>query len=150
MREIFYLTKRNCLVYLRDKSAVFFSLLSMLIVLGLMVVFLGKMNSENVLSVIEEYGGRKITAQDRENAAYLIQMWTLAGNYISKCGDSYNDSAWKYGAGRDEKEDYGFLCDTGKKALSGAGIYFLRLGYRNFYVSSNICNGRGILFPERV
>ena len=52
MREIFYLTKRNCLVYLRDKSAVFFSLLSMLIVLGLMVVFLGKMNSENVLSVI--------------------------------------------------------------------------------------------------
>lgn len=23
MREIFYLTKRNCLVYLRDKSAVF-------------------------------------------------------------------------------------------------------------------------------
>ena len=79
MREIFYLTKRNCLVYLRDKSAVFFSLLSMLIVLGLMVVFLGKMNSENVLSVIEEYGGRKITAQDRENAAYLIQMWTLAG-----------------------------------------------------------------------
>ena len=79
MREIFYLTKRNCLVYLRDRSAVFFSLLSMLIVLGLMVVFLGKMNSENVLSVIEEYGGREITAQDRENAAYLIQMWTLAG-----------------------------------------------------------------------
>ena len=79
MREIFYLTKRNCLVYLRDKSAVFFSFLSMLIVLGLMVVFLGKMNSENVLSVIEEYGGCEITAQDRENAAYLIQMWTLAG-----------------------------------------------------------------------
>ena len=147
MREIFYLTKRNCLVYLRDKSAVFFSLLSMLIVLGLMVVFLGKMNSENVLSVIEEYGGRKITAQDRENAAYLIQMWTLAG-IISV--NAVTVTMTVLGAGRDEKEDYGFLCDTGKKALSGAGIYFLRLGYRNFYVSSNICNGRGILFPERV
>ena len=71
-------------------------------------------------------------------------------NYFSKCGDSYNDSAWKYGAGRDEKEDHGFLCDAGKKALSGAWIYFLRLDHRNFYVSSDICNGRGILFPERV
>ena len=146
MREIFYLTKRNCLVYLRDKSAVFFSLLSMLIVLGLMVVFLGKMNSENVLSVIEEYGGRKITAQDRENAAYLIQMWTLAGiisvNAVTVTMTVLGNMV--------QKEDYGFLCDTGKKALSGAGIYFLRLGYRNFYVSSNICNGRGILFPERV
>lgn len=27
MREIFYLTKRNCLVYLRDKSAVIFFLI---------------------------------------------------------------------------------------------------------------------------
>lgn len=148
MREIFYLTKRNCLVYLRDKSAVFFSLLSMLIVLGLMVVFLGKMNSENVLSVIEEYGGREITAQDRENAAYLIQMWTLAGiisvNAVTVTMTVLGNMV------QDEKEDHGFLCDAGKKALSGAWIYFLRLDHRNFYVSSDICNGRGILFPERV
>ena len=75
MREIFYLTKRNCLVYLRDKSAVFFSLLSMLIVLGLMVVFLGKMNSENVLSVIEEYGGKKeITGQSIGQASYTATV----------------------------------------------------------------------------
>ena len=79
MREVYYLTKRNCLLYLRDKSAVFFSMLSMLIVLGLMVIFLGNMNSEAVLNIIETYGNRAVTEADRENAAYLIQMWTLAG-----------------------------------------------------------------------
>lgn len=79
MQEVYQMTKRNMLIYLRDKGAVFFSMLSMMIVLGLMVVFLGNMNAENVINVIEEYGGRTATTQDRENAAYLIQMWTLAG-----------------------------------------------------------------------
>lgn len=80
MSEIWYMTKRNCLVYLRDRSAVFFSFLSMLIVLGLMVIFLGSMNSESVLNVLQEYGweGRD-TSKDAENATYLIQLWTLAG-----------------------------------------------------------------------
>ena len=49
MRETFYLLRRNVLLYFRDGTAVFFSLLSMLIVLALMVVFLGNMNSENVV-----------------------------------------------------------------------------------------------------
>lgn len=79
MRELFHFTKRNCLIYLRDKSAVFFSVLSMLIVLMLMVVFLGNMNSENVINIIEEYGKRAATDADKANASYLVQMWTLAG-----------------------------------------------------------------------
>ena len=79
MREIIYLTKRNCRVFLRDKAAVFFSFLSMLIILGLMVVFLGKMNSDELISVLAEYGGERDTVQDQENATYLIQLWTLAG-----------------------------------------------------------------------
>lgn len=79
MREIIYLTKRNCRVFLRDKAAVFFSFLSMLIILGLMVVFLGKMNSDELISVLAEFGGERDTVQDQENATYLIQLWTLAG-----------------------------------------------------------------------
>ena len=79
MREIIYLTKRNCRVFLRDKAAVFFSFLSMLIILGLMVVFLGKMKSDELISVLAEYGGERDTVQDQENATYLIQLWTLAG-----------------------------------------------------------------------
>lgn len=79
MREVYYLTKRNCLIYFRDKAAVFFSVLSMMIVLALMVIFLGSMNSEEVVSILAEYGGERNTALDEKNAEYLIQLWTLAG-----------------------------------------------------------------------
>lgn len=78
MREIFYLTKRNCLIYIRDRSAVFFSMLSMLIVLGLMAIFLGKMNSEDLVAILAQFGERD-TAADERNASYLIQLWTMAG-----------------------------------------------------------------------
>lgn len=83
MREIFYMTKRNCLIYFRDKSAVFFSILSTLIVLLLMVVFLGRMNSEDLVELLARYGGERDTALDEQNAAYLIQLWTLAGILVS-------------------------------------------------------------------
>lgn len=79
MSEIFYLTKRNCLVYVRDKSAVFFSLLSMLIVLGLMVIFLGAMNSRDLVRMLAEYGGERDSVMDEKNATYVIWLWTLAG-----------------------------------------------------------------------
>lgn len=79
MREYGYLLKRNMLVFLRDYTAVFFSFLSMLIVLALMVFFLGSMNSDNLVYMLAQVGGERNTAQDRVNAEYLIQMWTLAG-----------------------------------------------------------------------
>lgn len=79
MRETFYLTKRNCLIFLRERSSVFFSVMSMLVVLALMVIFLGRTNSENLVDILAEYGGERDTALDRENAAYLIQLWTLGG-----------------------------------------------------------------------
>ena len=56
MRETLYLFKRNILLYFRDYTAVFFSLLSMMIVLALMVIFLGNMNSENVVYALEDAG----------------------------------------------------------------------------------------------
>lgn len=79
MKQILNLVKRNTLNFFRDHSAVFFSILSMLIVLALMVVFLGSMNSSSVVNVLAEYGGERDTATDQTNAKYLIQMWTLAG-----------------------------------------------------------------------
>lgn len=79
MGEIFYMVKRNSLVFLRERSAVFFSLLSMLIVLALMVVFLGRMNSQSLVKMLSEYGGERDSGLDEKNAAYLIQLWTLAG-----------------------------------------------------------------------
>ena len=79
MKEIGYLVKRNSLLFLRERSAVFFSLLSMLIVLALMVIFLGRMNSQALVDLLSEWGGERDLAADERNAAYLIQLWTLAG-----------------------------------------------------------------------
>lgn len=85
MRETYYLMKRNMLIYIRDYVSVFFSMLSMLIVLALMVIFLGNMNSENVVDALAALGGVRDTAADEKNASYLIQMWTLAWILKSRC-----------------------------------------------------------------
>jgi multidrug/hemolysin transport system permease protein len=73
------LVKRNILVYTRDRSNVFFSLLSMLIIIGLMVIFLGKMNADGVVNLLDQYGGVRDTIADRANAEQLVVLWTLAG-----------------------------------------------------------------------
>lgn len=57
MRKYISLTKRNCLVFIRDRGAVFFSLLSMLIVLMLQGLFLGEMNVNEVTDLLLQYGG---------------------------------------------------------------------------------------------
>ncbi len=76
---LFRLIKRNILVYIRDRSNVFFSLLSMLIIIGLMVIFLGKMNADSVVNLLDQYGGQRDAAADRTHAQQLVMMWTLAG-----------------------------------------------------------------------
>ncbi len=75
---LFRLIKRNILVFSRDRSNIFFSLLSMLIIIGLMVVFLGKMNADSVVNLLQEFGGGQ-EAADRANAEQLVMLWTLAG-----------------------------------------------------------------------
>jgi multidrug/hemolysin transport system permease protein len=71
--------KRNILVYIRNRSQVFFSLLSMIIIIGLMAIFLGKMNADDVVKLLADYGGERDVIRDRANAEQLVLMWTLAG-----------------------------------------------------------------------
>lgn len=85
MRETASLVKRVIFVYVRDRAAVFFSVLSMLIILMLVWLFLGNMNSENIVEVLSTYGGARDTMKDKENADYLIAVWTLAGVLLSNC-----------------------------------------------------------------
>lgn len=73
------LVRRNILVYTRDRANIFFSLLSMLIIIGLMAIFLGKMNADNVVELLGQYGGIRDEAIDRANAEQLVMLWTLAG-----------------------------------------------------------------------
>ncbi len=70
--------KRSMKIYFRDRSAIFFSLMTMLIVIGLMILFLGDMNINVITKLLGAFPGRDAAA-DEENAKLLILMWTCAG-----------------------------------------------------------------------
>ena len=76
MGELMILTGRHLKVYLRDRSAVFFSLLSAFIIIGLMAFFLGDMNVDAIL----EIAGPFVAAEELETLAnHLVLAWTFAG-----------------------------------------------------------------------
>lgn len=83
MRAAGNLMKRNILIYMRDRGTVFYSILSTLIILGLMILFLGDMNSRDIVYALEQIGGVRDAEADRANADHLIMMWTLAGILVS-------------------------------------------------------------------
>ena len=78
MREIKAMTKRNLLIYFRNKSAVFFSILSALILLAIMVVFLGESSSEGLLDALNQYG-TGTAEENAKNASWLVQLWIMGG-----------------------------------------------------------------------
>lgn len=78
MTQLWSITSRNLKQYLRDKGAVFFSLMSMLIVILLMFLFLGKSNTDSVTELLAQFPGRDAAA-DGKNARLLILCWTCAG-----------------------------------------------------------------------
>lgn len=75
MTTLSALTKRHILLYVRDRSAVFFSMLSVLIVLLLMLVFLGDMNKDELMQLVQQAQG----SIQEADAIHLITMWTIAG-----------------------------------------------------------------------
>ena len=112
MKEIYYLLKRNMLLYIRDYVSVFFSVLSMLIVLALMVVFLGSMNSENVVSALAVSGGVRDTAADTHGHDGAGRSEKQAGVFLHGSGQAYSDCAWLYSCSMDCRN--GHVCtDTG-------------------------------------
>lgn len=68
------LIKRNIRLYFRDRMAVFFSFLSTLIVLVLMLAFLGEGNVDSVMSAFGE-----TSAEAKEHADRLVVLWVIAG-----------------------------------------------------------------------
>lgn len=78
MTQFIQLTKRNILLYFRDRNSVFFSMLSMIIIITLMLVFLGDMSISNIINMLEELPNHNIS-DDKENAELLILVWTVAG-----------------------------------------------------------------------
>lgn len=78
MNEIRQLTSRNLKIFLRDKTAVFFSLLAMIIVVVLMLVFLGDMNSRSIAQLLDKLGAGT-AEQNKKNSELLLLWWTIAG-----------------------------------------------------------------------
>lgn len=70
MKAIFQLTKRNLWMFFRNKTEVFFSFLSVLIILGLYILFLSDLNVNNVIASI----GREV-----DGIRVLINSWVMAG-----------------------------------------------------------------------
>ena len=60
-----YMVKRNLLIFFRDKGSVFFSLLGVLIIIGLYVLFLGDM-------MVKSLG-------DLPGARFLMDSWIMSG-----------------------------------------------------------------------
>lgn len=78
MRQLWAITSRNLKQYLRDTGAIFFSLLSMFIVILLMFFFLGDSNTGSITELLSRFPGRD-AARDEENAKLLVLAWTCAG-----------------------------------------------------------------------
>ena len=78
MRSFLAINKRNLGLYFRDYSAVFFSLLSMLIIIVLMVFFLGDINNADLLDAIKLVPGRG-GQEDADMVRNFSFLWTCAG-----------------------------------------------------------------------
>lgn len=78
MMQYVQLVKRNILIYLRDKGAVFFSFLSMLVIICLMIFFLGDVNISELTERLSLLPDRN-AAQDKRNALLLILYWATGG-----------------------------------------------------------------------
>lgn len=69
MSDVMAFAKRNCLAYFRDKAAVFFSLLGVLIVVLLYLIFLRSMLIDSIVPKFEGIS----------NVDHLVDAWVLSG-----------------------------------------------------------------------
>lgn len=77
MNSIISLTKRNMKVFLRDKTGVFFSLLSPLLVLLLFILFLGDLQIDSVKGALESNGVINLFNANYPKA--VAYNWLVAG-----------------------------------------------------------------------
>ena len=74
-------TARNLKIFLKDKANIFFSLLAPLIVLGLYVLFLGRTQTDALLSALKNAG----FAGGEDEIRAFADCWMLSGVMASAC-----------------------------------------------------------------
>ncbi len=71
MKSVALLTGRNLRIFFRDRSAVFFSLLSPLILIGLYALFLGNLQVENLTAQLPQASA--------DDVRWFVSTWVFAG-----------------------------------------------------------------------
>jgi len=80
MKNVFTLTKRNCLLFLRDKATVFFSFLSSIIIISLYFLFIAKLYQQG----FNDQANTILTTKQLNFAIYLqMIVGVLVINSIS-------------------------------------------------------------------
>lgn len=78
---LFQMTRRNILIYLKDKANIFFSLLSPLIILGLYILFIGKLQIDGLNGALTKAG---IEGGEKAVRAFC-DSWMLTGVMAVAC-----------------------------------------------------------------
>ncbi len=78
---IYSQTMRNLKIFLKDKANIFFALLAPLIVLGLYILFLSRIQTDGLLSALQEMG---VSGGEKEIRSFA-DCWMLSGVMASAC-----------------------------------------------------------------
>lgn len=70
---IWKMTQRNIQVYVRNRTAVFFSFLSVFIIIGLYALFLGKMQVDSIAGMMKQFG------MADTGVRFLVDSWIMSG-----------------------------------------------------------------------
>jgi multidrug/hemolysin transport system permease protein len=75
MKEVLALVRRNMRLFFRDRASVFFSLLSVLIIILLYALFLAKMQVNGITEAITNAG----LVPDKDAIRYFVDSWIMGG-----------------------------------------------------------------------
>lgn len=139
MKAFIGLTKRNMLVYLKDKATVFFSLLTPLIILMLYVLFLKQNYVDSITNATKEFGGLITDGQiDTFVNAWLISG-LVASSFITVPLSSLNVMV----SDIEKKKDYDFSSTPVKKWV--VGLSYLIASFLNTLIITFVILTIGII-----
>lgn len=73
------LIKRNIMLYMKDKMTVFFSILAPVIILLLYVLFLGEMQAESIMNVLQQHAPDMAMEEAEIVARAIVNNWMISG-----------------------------------------------------------------------
>ena len=141
MKSFIGLTKRNMLVYLRDRATVFFSLLSPLIILFLYIMFLKQNYVDSVNSIIVSAGLSDFITNKQVDG--FVNSWLISGLLASSCITVPLSSLTLIVTDKEKQRDYDLLASPVKKWK--IGLSYLVASFLNTLIITGIILTIGII-----